>query len=507
MSQTTDHRRPGARRRSRQQSVRFPGPGSALLRAPLLALALAALTLWSGCEDAPTPAPPLVLPGELAAFEGELATEPRSPAPACARAPLRGTAMDGEAQADLLRLTEPQELRACANLARARQATLADLLFDPAHSKADPRTLPWAPSLQAPTTEPQAATLRALGEACVGLQDAVTRAAQHGDACSPYRLGARALEDDTAFRALSRTLVALARELARTDPPAAIAQLFDLLRVGQDLGRGEVPWAAVHAGLATVDDAVPTLERILAQSALPEADARRLAGEAAALLASDLEAGPVLFAERQVIDRGLAALKEGAPPGAAPAPLATVADDQRLSVSLVRPEHGLIARLAVRQVSFAMEKECRATPTGGDCIKRAIARTRLFLSEAITSLEWIIASESPAWVRQPREARKALEGVLRGLVLVPQLVHLGELFSRRFFLASLQLHLAVRAKVRAGEALSAAKLADYAEATDPLAQGPMLIEENSPGHFWLRTTASIGLVLPSRHGYLLSRAR
>jgi hypothetical protein len=100
-----------------------------------------------------------------------------------------------------------------------------------------PEAWPTHDAYTASSREPR---LDALRDACSEVVAAAEREARHGEACSPYRPGRRAIPETFRVAALIRALVLAVRAAAiEGDVPRALAIALDGVSVGLDLSRGE----------------------------------------------------------------------------------------------------------------------------------------------------------------------------------------------------------------------------------------------------------------------------
>lgn len=139
-----------------------------------------------------------------------------------------------------------------------------------------------------------------LVSACVSLAKAVTAAVQHGDACSPMMIGRGPVIDSlSSVVRIGKGLAAVSRARAEAgEPAAALRDLFDGVRLQQDLLRGGVSWLEVMVVHAASEALLDAADAVVAADSLPPEDIPALRKELATLVASEPDVGASLVAER-----------------------------------------------------------------------------------------------------------------------------------------------------------------------------------------------------------------
>jgi len=223
----------------------------------------------------------------------------------CPRPPLRGRALPGSADDDVLALIDRSGALAPCYRAVVAHPGLAAELSDRATGAARPLD----GLVSALTAE--------VVSSCGAVVGALERAVGHGDACGVFLPGRRASNDLPGVALLSNAVIARARMLARAGAPLAAARvLLDLVRLGQDLVRGG--GGMVEEVLATrlAEWVLPQLVVILESPGMDAGGLARLSGEVDGLLASEIDAasrGRAIYGGLGI--EGLAPLL--GPPGAA----------------------------------------------------------------------------------------------------------------------------------------------------------------------------------------------
>jgi len=393
----------------------------------------------------------------------------------CVRALLRGAAVPGTADEDLVALVEasgalaaceqasPEGLRDSLSVCPPGDDRVSGPIAEPCRG----RSLDDGRSLE---SHVMTSTM-----ACQELDDAIARAVSHDDACSPYLPGRRA--PPTSFRgfiALARSVEVRARHLAQEGQTAAALRLvLDWLRAAQDLGRGGAGFLPVMVATAAMQGPLNQAEVILAEGRLSSEELETLASAIDALLATEPKVAEVLAGDRlDMLEADiLPALDGGGVPPPAPSPLPT-----RSFSNDPRDEIGL--------VWLAMEATHAA--------ERAACPAEASLKSCLEGLERVAAEDRAAADRLPRDApRSAVEvaraqaiTVLRSVATGVHIPFVRRLAFRRARLAALRLHVEwLRTAARTGACPTPAQLSGgpLGAALTPAGLGASLLATASAG--------------------------
>jgi hypothetical protein len=270
------------------------------MRALLIALLL--LPAASGCGKKKAELGPVVSAAETAAMEADLMKRVEANrTKQCPRPVLRGQALPGNADADVLALVDAAgPLASCHKAAKAGNDAASEALRSCADKNDSKSCRPRALDDPAAVVPAVADIEAECGDA---LAAAITRAVSHEDSCSPYLAGRHPLGADATMVQVARAGLIRARQLARDGRDSeAVRLLFDLVRLGQDLARGGGPMIAAMVGVALVSVANQGLEVVLPRGKLAPAEIAALADEAEMLAASQPSFGEVFAGERDAME-------------------------------------------------------------------------------------------------------------------------------------------------------------------------------------------------------------
>jgi len=321
--------------------------------------------------------PRLVSQEEIQALEERLSREiGELRVRSCPRPILRGTPLPGTAAQDMVLVTEGG-----AGLAECYRFLdeFGSVLFT------------------APEAEQERGTglVNRFSEVCRLLPDAIARAVRHGDACSPYRPGVRALPDLRnmlrAFEA-ARQLAALAVLDGR--PGEAADRFLDLARFLQDLVRGGAPMVlAMLSTSMSREVLVSDMGQLLARPDLGTGEVERIGREVGRLMASEPSLARIVAADTTWLayEAGLPLLR-----GPGWEPPAGFSAGHRMSLSDYEPDLlPWVAATGEKGVIFAALMDL-------DGRRREACPVRAAATECIEGLRALRATRSsaarPAWM-------------------------------------------------------------------------------------------------------------
>lgn len=234
----------------------------------------------------------LVTPDELATYKTQLLATAGERSARCARPVLRGQPLPGPALTDQLAFETDAPLSSCL---AAWRNTLDEL----------------------PATEPTARQVEVIGRCAAPLEAAVRAATGHAEGCSAHGLGGPEPSEQSTVLFVGQLLGRRARQLAISDPQAALWMLLDVIRLGQDHARGRTDLMLAMIGTAIASGAVEHAHAILDTTKPAKLD--ELAAALEVLLASEPSFGEVAASDtpRVAIDFALSGLEPDSwvPPG------------------------------------------------------------------------------------------------------------------------------------------------------------------------------------------------
>lgn len=486
----------------------------------LLVMLAAALLLVSGCTRAVEYRERLVSAEEIAVLRAEVdelaqANQTRS----CLRPVLRGTAVPGSAEDDLIALVEgADDTRACLKMLRhLAQEEHVDWSngFLAGLSNADTQSRLWRSPLPPASPLADDSLPQQISEACAPVRLRLRAAGARKDACSPYLPGRRCSPESLiVLLDLAKAVAAMAwLHVSRAELRPAAELLLDTLRFTQDLERGGSSLIYVAMGGASTNFLAGVLELVVNSSTAQHTDLlAELEAQLTLLLST--EPHPHTFIEAEyltfVLDMVLPKLEPGEafPPGydffwsaatsrsregkASDRSLKTLGADQRDDMAM--------AWLASAEIFRDRVAACPATSTPRAC-REAVTELHAGYAKAVGANEsgWPIFNrlEGKMLVAMFREGdphqafRQTIVKVLKATV--PNLAsHFLSQSRRRFLLASARLAVAYRRLAFSrgscpGPAEMAAELGEYG--ADPDSGLPMTVTVSDTGALLLAPSA------------------
>jgi hypothetical protein len=446
----------------------------------------AVLLIPAGCtKKDERPRPRLVSEEELAGMDLEIKEiAERNRAKKCPRPVLRGEPLPGPAAADIVAVVEgADDTRDCLK----RLDETSEMVFEALDHPEDFAPEGFPARLNR-TSKPQSQApkeLLELEKTCTPLLARIQRAVSHSDACSPYLPG---LHDQPGYVPViraSRLAAAKARRLfAEDDAGPGFDLLLDVVRFGQDFGRGGTSLLETMIGVACARTVLPMLEHGLnRKKPLDPALLARIEEELGQLIAT--QAHPVEFLRGEMEAMATYTFN---PSKKSPETL-TIGTDER--------DDNALALLALRETSQDVLSGCKQDDPPIRCEEhiRAVAeRYRKShtgdLEKAEAMLRVAVSPDKAAAVR------REIIDILKSVAAPGYDRYLRHEGQTRFQLAALRLHAAYRRL--AEQAKTCPKITAFDQPplsglrADPYSQKPMRIEELGPGRFALWCPVPLG---------------
>jgi hypothetical protein len=458
---------------------------------PAVALDLPADATPPQVDARPAPADPgmMLTAEEIGALEARLMTEvARNRRTSCPRPVLRGPALPGRADEDVIALLTPSgELAACLDAVAARDDEVQKSLLDP--------------------TNANLLTDRAvLEQACRVLPDALSRAVRHVDACSPYLGGRHGPPSAARIRVLGHAVALLIRAAHEDGNPGRSVDLaLDFARLSQDLARGEGASAEVAMTVvpATHQVVAYALGTVMNDPALPRPLLERVAREADELLGTEPPLFHLVAGQRlDLVLRSLLPVIRGpgwTPPGGFGAddePGGQRADRARSAGDRDPAANAAMSWLALDMHQPVLAAACPAGANAAECRRGLLEAAARDVPDPLGILAGMVrtAAGAPGTSAPDAVRHEALRNVVRSLAPIsaaaiartPPRVAL-----RSFALAALRLHAHIGLQARhprdcpSPDALASPEWADRVR--DPGSGLPMRIRETAPGWLEVRT--------------------
>ena len=445
-----------------------------------------------GAKASPQKFAPLVPPETMARLEqGIMEQVKQNQARKCVRPVLRGQAIGGAADEDMVALLKPakgSDLAVCVDEARRLKKELTAAVA---------------------ASKPPAGELAKLVKTCEPMMVQMQKAVAHGDACSPYLAGKRGLHRLAPLVALARVVVLRMRVLAKAGKKLQAAQLgTDLLRLSQDVQRGE--GGPVVAGILGKVAAVTVLEaglRPLLDGWKGRAAAAPLAALAAELLTLEQTEPPFAhmlryetsgFALQNILPR----LKgeKWTPPGGFEAgiikhPALAAKEKSKIPALKTRKMRGVSEAEELAMVWLAstdtIERLIKACPVKATA--EACARGMVTESEAIraeSSQSKLKRMFKVATAADPRkEVRQWIIGILKAVGAPAFNKYVGNYATRALLLRAARIHtLAALQRAKTGKCpdLTSEASSDTLPLRDPGTGKPLRVEKGKKGVYLLR---------------------
>lgn len=332
-------------------------------------------------SEAPAGAAEAVSEADLPAIEESVLAQARAnQTRQCTRPVLRGAALPGPADDDVLALLDPAGAHAGCYAAIDGKELDLRAAWQPDGDKGSIRQA-------RPLDHPEAwdAAAVAIARACDGVPEALARAVAHQDACSPYLPGRRGQGTLKSFVSLAWATMAKARERARGgDARGAIELLLDFVRLGQDFGRGGSSFTEAMLAAVTLRLVAADIGMLLGSPALDAAALAALGEQLDRLL--DSEVHPSAFLHAKKLELALYSLlpllhgRDWLPPGGFPAEHAAAADPgsgQNEAVEAVEERFARMGLIMAEELDRDLAQRCPAQASLRQCVDGLQVRVRL----------------------------------------------------------------------------------------------------------------------------------
>jgi len=402
----------------------------------------------------------------------------------CPRPVLRGEPLPGTAAADIVAVVEgADDTRACHRALDETSEMVYEGLDYPEDYK--PEGFPARMNRTAKPYSPPSKELLELEKTCAPVLLRLQKAVKHEDACSPYLPG---LHDQpgyvSAIRA-SRLAASMARRLlAEGDPGQGFDLLLDVVRFGQDFGRGGTSLLETMIGVACIRTVLPMLEHGLnRKQPLGPALLSRIEKELGQLLATQPHPAEYLRGEMEAM-----ATYTLNPEKKNPGTILIGADER---------DDNALALIALRETSADVLGGCKPEDPPIRCeehVRKVAERYRAShqgdLEQAVAMLRVAVAPDKVAAVR------REIIDILKAVAAPAYDRYLRHEGQTRFRLAALRLHAAYRQLAEKAKACPKAAAFEQEPLsgllTDPFSTQPIRIEETGPGRFALWCPVPLG---------------
>ncbi len=451
-----------------------------------LYLVLAALLpITAGCKKEEGPRPRLVGEEELKEMKQELLEiVKRNRAKKCPRPVLRGEPLPGTAAADIVAVVEgADDTRACLGAIDETSDTVFEALDHPEDYK--PEGFPARMDRTAKPYSPPPKKLLELEKTCAPLLARLQKAVRHEDACSPYLPG---LHDQPGYVSAIRTsrLAALRarRLLAEGDAGQGFDLLLDVIRFGQDFGRGGTSLLETMIGVACTRTVLPMFEHGLnRKKPLDPALLLRIEKELGQLIETQPHPAEFLRGEMEAM-----ATYTLNPDKKSPDTI-TIGVDER--------DDNALALIALHETSRDVLSGCKQDDPPIRCeehIRKVAERYRKGhqgdLERVEAMLRVAVAPDKVAAVR------REIVDILKAVAAPAYDRYLRHEGQTRFRLGALRLHAAYRRLAEKAKTCPPAAVFEQeplsALLTDPYSQKPVRVEELGPGRFALWCPVPLG---------------
>jgi hypothetical protein len=448
---------------------------------------LAALLIFSaGCKQKEEqPRPRLVSEEELAKMQQELSRiVERNRAKKCPRPVLRGEALAGTAAADILAVVEgADDTRACLK----RLDETSDMVFAALDHPEDyqPDGFPARMNRSAKPQSQAPQGLLELEQTCAPLLSRIQKAVRHEDACSPYLPG---LHDQPGYVSViraSRLASAVARRLiAAGDAEKGFNLLLDVVRFGQDFGRGGTSLLETMIGVACIRTVLPMLEHGLnRKKPLDPALLERIEKELGQLIATQPHPAQFMRGEMEAMATYTLNPSKKSP--------------ETITIGVDERDDNALALIALHETSADVLSGCKKEDPPMRCeehVRKVAERYRRShhgdLEKVEAMLRVAVAPDKVAAVR-----REVID-ILKAVAAPAHDRYLRHEGQTRFRLGALRLQAAYRRLAEQAKSCPPVPVFDQPPLsglrTDPFSHKPIRVEALAPGRFALWCPVLLG---------------
>lgn len=440
-------------------------------------LLIALPLIVAGCKkkQEEQPRPRLVSEDEIRSMDQEIKQiVERNRAKQCPRPVLRGEPLPGTAAEDIVAVVEgADDTRAC----HKRLDETSDMVFEALDQPEDYKPEGFPARLNR-TPKPQSLApkeLLELEKTCAPVLLRLQKAVSHADACSPYLPGLHEQPGYISSIRTSRLAASKARRLFAEGDPAGFDLLLDVVRFGQDFGRGGTSLLETMIGVACTRTVLPMLEHGLNQKKpLGLELLQRIEKELGQLIETQPHPAEFLRGEMEAM------VTYTLNPSKKHPDTILIGADER--------DDNALALIALRETSQDVLSGCKQEDPPIRCeehIRSVGERYRKShsgdLEKAEAMLRVAVAPDKVAAVR------REIIDILKAVAAPAYDRYLRHEGQTRFRLGGLRLHAAYRQLAEKSKACPKAEVFDQEPLsglrTDPFSQKPMRIEELGPGRF------------------------
>jgi hypothetical protein len=484
--------------------------------------ALAALII-SGCpgesgkeSSKPVTRPALVSKAELKTLEDQAMTEiEKYRQMKCPRPVLRGKALPGSGNADMIAVIEgTSETADCRKLLKDKSEELFEALsFEENTPVAGRPARGWREAR--PLNDPKAATdqLLFIEGACSQAINLVRRAVKYEEACSPYLPGRRGEPALITHVRILRVLAAAARRyLVEGRTREGVDLLLDGLRFGQDMSRGGSSLIEAMVSSAAGKALFQVLELAFNQpKPIGEKYLDTISKELSLLIETEVHPGTILRGEMwtMILYSIMPAVKGKGwvPPGGwgTEGRPADSADQDVLGSKVfgASPKDDMaVAWMATLETGQEQIKACPTDKLPIECHNNLLELAKKTEATADDYLDRI----NRVWTKNNtedkiKEIRRQVIDILKGVAAPAYNKYIAKMGQARFLLAALKLHVEYRRLAEKTKTCPDAKAFDKEPLrslrNDPYSGKPILIETPSAGSFVLRSPSRLDSEQPA----------
>jgi len=444
------------------------------------------LQVGSGCKKSEEqPRPRLVSEKEIKEMRHELLEiVERNRAKKCPRPVLRGEPLPGTAAADIVAVVEgADDTRAC----HQRLDETSDMVFEALDHPEDykPEGFPARMNRTAKPYSPPPKELLELEKTCAPTLERLQKAVRHEDACSPYLPG---LHDQPGYVSAIRTSRLAAfksrRLLAEGDAGQGFDLLLDVVRFGQDFGRGGASLLETMIGVACTRTVLPMLEHALnRKKPLDPALLSRVAKELGQLIETQPHPAAYLRGEMEAMATYTLNPSKKHPD------TITIGADER--------DDNALALIALHETSRDVLSGCKKEDPPIRCEEHIRAMGERYrkshrgdLEQAEAMLRVAVSPDKVAAVR------REIIDILKSVAAPAHDRYLRHEGQTRFRLGALRLHAVYRQLAEKAKACPKLEAFDQPPLSglraDPFSHQPIRIEELGPGRFALWCPVPLG---------------
>ena len=443
------------------------------------------LLIAAGCKKEEKARPRLVSEEELKEMQQELfKIVERNRGKKCPRPVLRGEPLPGTAAADIQAVVEgTDDTRACH---QALEET-SDMVFEALDHPEDYRPEGYPARLNR-TPKPQSQApqeLLELEKTCAPVLLRLRKAVRHEDACSPYLPG---LHDQPGYIPAIRTsrlAASMARRLfAEGNAEQGFDLLLDVVRFGQDFGRGGTSLLETMIGVACIRTVLPMLEYGLnRKQPLDQSLLSRIEKELGQLIETQPHPAEYLHGEMEAMATYTLNPEKKSPD------TITIGADER--------DDNALALIALHETSADVLSGCKPEDPPIRCeehVRKVAERYRKShqgdLEQAAAMLRVAVSPDKVAAVR------REIIDILKAVAAPAHDRYLRHEGQTRFRLAGLRLLAAYRRLAEKAKACPKAAVFEQEPLsglrTDPFSNQPIRVEELGPGRFALWCPVPLG---------------